>query len=181
MKGMNYPPSQFQLHLQYIVPPMMPFHTYMMRKRKHYTYGRFFPFEYVVHCLEYEKKDPHPSKWAQVPDTSIEDVIEYYNKKGVRYSDVHREILERYHASDVLLAKWPSVAFGARVQDGTTIVRTARSDSEEKDTAAVQAADKEILQNYGRPYVDGKPSGTYYSFAKKPGAVEVWVQTEGGK
>ena len=181
MKGMNYPPSQFQLHLQYIVPPMMPFHAYMMRKGKHYTYGRFFPLEYVVHCLEYEKKDPHPSKWAQVPDTSIEDVIEYYNKKGVRYSDIHREALERYEASDLSSAKWPSDAFGACVLDGTTVVRTT-GDSEEQDTAAkVQAADKETLQNYGRPYVDGKPSGTYYSFAKEPGTVEVWVQTEGGK
>ena len=162
---------------------MMPFHTYMMRKRKHYTYGRFFPFEYVVHCLEYEKKDPHPSKWAQVADTSIEDVIEYYNKKGVRYSEIWRELcLERYEDSDLSLAKWPSAAFGACVLDGTTVVRTAPSDSEEQDTAAkIQAADTKILQNYGRPYVDGKPSGTYYSLAKEPGTVEVWVQTEGGK
>jgi hypothetical protein len=181
MKGMNYPPSQYQLHLQYIVPPMLPFHTYMRQKRKHYTYGRFFPLEYVVQCLEYEKEDPHPSKWAQVPDTSIEDVIEYYNNKGVRYSDVHREALERYEASDLSSAKWPSDAFGACVLDGTTVVRTT-GDSEEQDTAAkVQAADKETLQNYGRPYVDGKPSGTYYSLAKEPGTVEVWVQTEGGK
>jgi len=178
MKGMNYPPSQFQLHLQYIVPPMTPFNTYMMRKRKHYTYGRFFPLEYVMLCLEYEKKDPHPSKWAEVADTAIDDVIEYYNKKGVRYSDVHREALERYEASDSLLAKWPSVAFGACVLDGTTVVRTTPINSDELETAAkIQAADKDILQNYGRPYKDGKPSGTYYSFAKEPGAVEVWAKT----
>jgi hypothetical protein len=181
MRGMNYPPSQFQLHLQYIVPPMTPFNTYMMKKRKHYTYGRFFPFEYVMQCLEYEKFDPHPKKWSQVADTPIDDMIEYFNKKGVRYSDIHRETLERYENSDSQLAKWPSVGFGACVIDGTTVVRTAPSSTDELDTAAkIQAVDKDILQNYGRPYKDGKPTGTYYSLAKAPGSVEVWTKTEGG-
>ena len=30
--------------------------------------------------------------------------------------------------------------------------------------------DKVTLQNYGRPYANGKPSGTYYKFAREPGA-----------
>ena len=34
-------------------------------------------------------------------------------------------------------------------------------------------SDKLALQNYGRPYdaCSGKPTGTYYKFAKVPGAV----------
>merc|ERR1712224_624255 len=103
--------------------------------------------------------------------TPIDDVIEYFNKKGVRYSDIHRETLERYENSDRQLAQWPSAGFGACVIDGTTVVRTTPSNTDELDTAAkIQAADKDILQNYGRPYKDGKPTGTYYSFAKTPGS-----------
>ena len=32
----------------------------------------------------------------------------------------------------------------------------------------LQKADKMSLQNYGRPYANGKPTGTFYKFAKKP-------------
>lgn len=27
--GFNFPPSQYQLHLQFVVPPLLPFHSYM--------------------------------------------------------------------------------------------------------------------------------------------------------
>ena len=45
--GFNYPPSQYQLHLQFIVPPMVPFHYFQYKNGIHYTPKRFFPIEYV--------------------------------------------------------------------------------------------------------------------------------------
>lgn len=184
MTGMNYPPSQYQLHLQYIVPPHMPFHYYMIRKRNHYTFGRFFPAEYVVACLSKERESPHPTHWRDIADTSIEDVIAYYDGKGIKYADLHQDLIARYERSDQGLAKWPGSAFSNVILDGSIVLRRRDSQIEgEQETAPkIQAADKEVLQNYGRPYdSNGKPTGTYYSLAKAPGTVQVWTDVEGKK
>ena len=45
----------------------------------------------------------------------------------------------------------------------------AAAGAEARDAKAVQAADKLALQNYGRPYsAAGKPTGTFYKYAKAP-------------
>lgn len=49
--GFNYPPSQYQLHLQYMLPPFLPFQWFSCLKGVHFTRGRFFPFEYVRRVL----------------------------------------------------------------------------------------------------------------------------------
>jgi hypothetical protein len=50
--GFNWPPSQYQLHLQFMLPPMLPFQMLACTKRVHFTFGRFFPFEYVRAMLK---------------------------------------------------------------------------------------------------------------------------------
>lgn len=49
--GFNYPPSQNQLHLQYILPPFYPFHMALFDNKGHFTHGRFFPLEFVERAL----------------------------------------------------------------------------------------------------------------------------------
>ena len=41
--GFNYPPSQYQLHLQFMLPPFLPFQHLMYLVGNHFTKGRFFP------------------------------------------------------------------------------------------------------------------------------------------
>ena len=49
--GFNFPPSQYQLHLQFMLPPCTPFHWSLFQKGVHCTPRRFFPFEYVRAAL----------------------------------------------------------------------------------------------------------------------------------
>ena len=49
--GCNFPPSQFQLHIQYILPPHLPFQYRMYLDGQHYTHKRFFPLEYIKAVL----------------------------------------------------------------------------------------------------------------------------------
>jgi hypothetical protein len=30
--GLNFPPSQYQLHLQYLLPPLLPFHVGLFKQ-----------------------------------------------------------------------------------------------------------------------------------------------------
>jgi hypothetical protein len=46
--GLNYPPSQYQLHVQFILPPLLPFHYHLYQRGTHFTHKRFFPVEYVT-------------------------------------------------------------------------------------------------------------------------------------
>lgn len=51
LSGLNYPPSQFQLHLQYLLPPLTPYHWGLHRSGKHFGAGRFFPLQYMYKAL----------------------------------------------------------------------------------------------------------------------------------
>merc|ERR1712183_867787 len=48
----NLPPSQFQIHLQYMLPPLLPVHVGILRKGAHFMHGRHFPIAYVVAALK---------------------------------------------------------------------------------------------------------------------------------
>ena len=50
--GMNVPPSQFQLHLQYMLPPLLPNQMQMYRYGNHYGKYRFFPLAYLLAALD---------------------------------------------------------------------------------------------------------------------------------
>jgi len=49
--GMNFPPSQFQLHLQYMLLPLLPSHFALFKSGNHFTDRRFFPLEYLYTVL----------------------------------------------------------------------------------------------------------------------------------
>eukprot|EP01126_Amoeba_proteus_P036160 TRINITY_DN3673_c0_g2_i11.p1 TRINITY_DN3673_c0_g2~~TRINITY_DN3673_c0_g2_i11.p1 ORF type:complete len:162 (-),score=19.72 TRINITY_DN3673_c0_g2_i11:632-1117(-) len=46
--GMNYPPSQSQLHLQVIMLPFLPFRCYLHNKNSGAMVKRFFPLSYLT-------------------------------------------------------------------------------------------------------------------------------------
>ena len=45
--GFNYPPSQYQLHLQFAMPPLLPAQFELYERGVHFTHMRFFPLSYV--------------------------------------------------------------------------------------------------------------------------------------
>lgn len=77
MCGFNSPPSQSQLHLQWIVLPLLPFHHQKLLDRTHAQKGRWFPLEYVLPILD------HLEQAGEVFEvngqTSAEDVIKHFN------------------------------------------------------------------------------------------------------
>jgi hypothetical protein len=161
--GFNYPPSQYQLHLQFMLPPFTPFHYQQYLNGLHFTAGRFFPIEYVLSILSlnlaYDVKE----------DTSVEEIIAFYESKGISYDKIHRECYQRYGLSHLELANYQKddfegVIIGSKFyqfREGNHLEET------QEDIKVIIEKDKMVLQNYGRPYNAGKPSGSYYKFAKK--------------
>lgn len=160
----NFPPSQFQLHVQWIVPPLMPFQHFMAETRNHFHEGRAFPMHYVKRVLELDM--PYDVK----KNTPIEDIVEYYNGKGVKYSEIWLEWYNKLGLGSTLACQnWDASNFSYVVQDGkaynfSVVDAQVKLGDEVPDVSPkdVQVKDKAALQNYGRPYTEaGKPSGTY--------------------
>ena len=171
MAGFNFPPSQFQLHLQFMMPPLLPFQYQQYQRGVHMTYERFFPLPYVRAVLAldapYDVRD----------DTPIGDIIAHYKALGVDYDVLHAEYYKRAQTSQEKLANFAPAHFDALVVDSgpdTPAAVYAFSDEAHSEAAldadadakALPNADKMQMQNYGRPYVDGKPRGTYYAHAR---------------
>ncbi len=167
--GFNWPPSQYQLHLQFMLPPMLPFQMLACTKRVHFTFGRFFPFEYVRAML----KCPTHYPWKET--SPIEELFDFYRSQhGLNYATVHAQSYERYMHSNDVLANWNPADFQGAVCGSQFLPFGANGEPQEAATEAIEsaeavaAADKLVLQNYGRPYdAAGKPSGTYYKYAKR--------------
>lgn len=160
----NFPPSQFQLHVQWLVPPMTPMQHFMAECKNHFHEGRGFPFHYVKNILALNK--PYDVE----KDTPIETIIEYYKGLGVDYKVQWAEWYEKICLGSTLsMQNWNPDDFQYVVQDGKAYNFTVAggkvqlgAEAADANPGAIQAKDKTILQNYGRPYNEaGKPSGTY--------------------
>lgn len=172
VSGFNFPPSQFQLHLQAMLPPFTPFHYGMYLRGRHFTYGRFFPVEYVLAALELQK----PMRGAA--DRPVSDTVRFFNDLGVRYDTYWKDTYARFGTSHNALSNWDGKDFThVVVEPGagqpSRVVPADFAEAKEGTTCptaqALQKQDKLCLQNYGRPYSkEGRPVGTYYKFAKKP-------------
>lgn len=156
--GFNYPPSQYQLHLQYMLPPFLPFQYYQYLKGLHFTKGRFVPVEYALAVLELGV--PYPVTM----DTTLEAIFDFYKARGVDYYAIWEYEYKRYGESHKVLANWQREDFSHVFSNGKAY--RGKDAVEGVDEAKTQANDKLVLQNYGRPY-EGKPTGTYYKFAKR--------------
>eukprot|EP01127_Copromyxa_protea_P014324 TRINITY_DN3973_c0_g1_i1.p1 TRINITY_DN3973_c0_g1~~TRINITY_DN3973_c0_g1_i1.p1 ORF type:complete len:440 (-),score=80.36 TRINITY_DN3973_c0_g1_i1:37-1356(-) len=166
--GCNYPPSQYQLHLQFMLPPFLPYHYRLYLDGLHFTNERFFPIEYLRKVLElneaYEVND----------DTPIEDIIAHFRTRGVDYNAIYKACYDRYGASHQKLSNWKIEDFNHLVINDTLFdiqqeegenIKIVPTTGTTKPNDLING-DKMVLQNYGRPYVGGKPSGGYYDQAK---------------
>lgn len=175
--GLNFPPSQYQLHLQVIVPPMIPYQYYLYLRGTHYTKGRFFPYAYVTAALEAIVAQGKEDAFADVGyDTPIEDVVARIAALGVSYDDHHKALYEHVERAQKRFGNWRADDFAGYGLADKIYAWGENEPLAGADPKAVQTADKLALQGYGRPYTpQGKPSGTFYKFAKTPFDVESWV------
>lgn len=175
--GLNFPPSQYQLHLQVIVPPMIPYQYYLYLRGTHYTKGRFFPYDYVIAALEAVVAKGKAGEFADVGyDTPIETIVAKMDALGVSYDAYHKALYEHVAEAQQRFGNWKADDFaGYGVAD--KIYAWDKEDALlDVDPKAVQNADKLALQGYGRPYsAQGKPSGTFYKYSKSPFDIESWV------
>eukprot|EP00667_Euglena_gracilis_P019296 EG_transcript_20657 len=109
--GLNYPPSQYQLHLQFMVLPLQPFQYKMYLKGVHYTYGRFFPLEYVREVLQADRPIPNAD------ELDIEDIIRRFDDLGIRYDDIHARCYARYGQRHEEIANYTPDQFEAVIVD----------------------------------------------------------------
>ena len=181
--GFNYPPSQYQLHIQFMAPILLPYQRYLYERGVHFTPGRFFSIDYVMKCLEIAAAKELPPSLLQ-EDTPIADIISYFDGTHQHVYNGN-ETIER---AGVLLQKyacWKKEDFlyeAKAIDDGKKFILTPNDatdvTTETCDSAKIQqmvAEDKALLQNYGKcDTASDKMSLCYYKYAHKLGELNVW-------
>jgi len=201
--GFNSPPSQYQLHLQWIVLPLMPFHHSKLLDGLHAQRGRWFPLEYVRRILD--ELVAEGKTFDIRADTPVDEIIQYFNSKGVYYEEVWAECYQKYCAS-YALSNWKAEDFKYVVLEGQVheiqVYGRQRGPLDARrgtealpgghvrvgnklhlDPVSLHNEDKMLLQNYGRRSESGgKPSGTYYKHHKAlkigDGGIQIWPGLE---
>lgn len=174
----NFPPSQFQMHVQWMLPPLMPFQHFMAERRNHFHEDRAFPMTYVRKVLSLN------IPYDVQPTTPIGDIVAFYNEK-VNYKSYWKEFYEHCLRQTLETQNWNPQAFKYVVEDGKVYEFTVHEGRlhvgapVEEEPSKIQVKDKAALQNYGRPVVDGKPAGTYLPNPLQPkvgeGGFQNWV------
>ncbi len=61
--GCNFPPSQFQLHIQYFLMPWLPCQYRPFLDGNQLVQGRWFPLEYIKRVLSLDDPMPVRRRW----------------------------------------------------------------------------------------------------------------------
>ena len=162
----NLPPSQYQLHLQYMLPPLLPSHLGVFRRGAHFVHLRHFPLKYVREALQ--KMQASGTAFPEAPTLTAAELVERISKLGIDYDKAHAEDMERLAKSNALLANYDPADFTHAVKGDEISDKHTMSKVEGPSAKELDAADKLALQGYGRPYVGGKPGGVYYSYPRSP-------------
>lgn len=178
ISGMNFPPSQFQLHLQFMMPPLLPFHFNLALVNQHYHKGRYFPKDYVKAVLRKQAELGCQAFASVCEDTSIEEIMSYFDSHDVVYENYHATTVRLYAENQRRFARWDAKDFKYLVCGSSKRVLEVETWKEVAgiDASKIQAEDKLALQGYGRPYApDGKASGTFYAFPRSPDQLADWT------
>lgn len=151
----NLPPSQYQLHLQFMLPPLLPSHLGVFRRGAHFVHLRHFPLKYVREALQ--KMQASGTAFPEAPTLTAAELVERISKLGIDYDKAHAEDMERLAKSNALLANYDPADFTHAVKGDEITDKHTMSKVEGPSAKELDAADKLALQGYGRPYVGGKP------------------------
>jgi len=177
--GFNYPPSQCQLHLQFILPPYVPYHSVLLSEGKHGDLGRFFPYKFLVRVLETAVERSTTVPIEEIEKMTGTRLAEYLSEKfGVDYSAYFEACVRQNERVSDFCANWDSNDFEYVVIDKRIVVR--------KDTGQVESGisavdlikkDQGVFQSYGKQHKKSEGEGVklqYYSFAREPGSLPDW-------
>ena len=159
--GFNTPPSQYQLHLQFIMLPILPFQAAQFLRGVHFTKYRFVPINYTIDALE--TLAATDKKFAPETELSVivEAVKEINNK--IDYETYWNALFEHCESIQSKHSNWSADNF------------TSELKADDDSATAAANTDKLLLQSYGRPYVDDKfCANNHYAFAREPGSVETF-------
>jgi hypothetical protein len=176
--GFNYPPSQCQLHLQFILPPYVPYHAVLLAEGKHSDKDRFFTYDFLRNCLQKMVEKQKRILVGEIDSMIGRELVKYIQDRlDVDYYKSYHESLARHRDNDKFLGNWTRSDFKYVVVDKRIVFPVEVLDGEQlvpldMKPAEIQARDKDAITSYG------KGTGLqYYSFAKEPDQVEDWVDT----
>jgi len=177
LAGLNCPPSMYQLHLQFIHPPMLPFHYCLALEEGHFHHGRFFPLDYIRAALSLGDA----VKMKVSDDTDIDDIMRRVSENGVSYDSSHSANLRKCRRVQQLFSAWEESDFVHQVVNGKAFsILGGLAPVPDMDAKCLQKEDTKKLQSYGRPYDrEGRPTGTHYRYAKGPGEVASFAPAGG--
>lgn len=159
--GLNAPPSQYQLHLQYLVPPLLPRQLQLYRAGNHFTKGRFLPLDWLLSAL-----DALAAKGIafdeELDGAGLLERVAEEDLAGVDYEASWRRCYEGVAASQELLGRYAPEAFAYAVRDAdmTVVDVVSGAAAPGVDATALANADKGALGGYDR---DG---AVYYAFPR---------------
>lgn len=167
--GMNFPPSQHQLHLQYVHGPMLPFQYAVFKDGLHLQYKRFFPVQFLLDALEAGEKvrmDVHEN-------TEIEEIILMAESVGVGYDSYWNHMCAQVNAIQKVCSPWREEDFSYRIVGSKVFDAKTGDELSGLNIKAIQAADVKRIQSYGAGAEMGRSCG-YYPFAKTAAEIESW-------
>ena len=170
LAGFNYPPSQCQLHLQFIVPPYMPYHAVLQAQGKHTDINRFFPYRFILDVLEALDRNGDKIAFKDIEELSGIELIAFLGAKvDIDYYPYYHAVVAANKANTEFSENWKKEDFEYIVESDGTVVPIGVSDGEHPTPFELQKRDKPTLESYG------KGNGLlFYSFAKSPGEVAEW-------
>jgi hypothetical protein len=174
--GCNYPPSQHQLHLQFILPPYLPYHAVLLAEGKHTEIERFFPLEYIRKCLEELINSGSSFAISDLSNLSGKEIISLLNDTvGTDYYKIYVETVQQQKAIDRAFRNWHSEDFQFAVIDKEIVVPLTAFERGDVipdlryTPAELLNKDRATISSYGK----GKGL-QFYSHAKSPGQVSDW-------
>ena len=175
--GFNYPPSQCQLHLQFILPPYVPYHAVLLADGKHSEIERFFVFEFIQGCLEQMVHLGISIKIEDISDLSGRELIALLKSVvNTDYYHCYYKTLSRHRANDKIFSNWTVGDFESVVVDNRLVFPVSVIENrdvlgppiEEKVPDLVKR-DRAVISSYGKGI-----GLQYYTFSKQPGDVPFW-------
>ena len=187
--GYNYPPSQNQLHIQYMSPALMPHQHMMFLRGVHFTHMRFFPIDYVATCLERLAAAKTCCTHADLQLPMEDFVVLLERRCGVAYTPLYAAFLEKVAASYALWANWSKEKFAGEYvcldaeggaegraifhSFGTFSYASTEVTEEVQSEQAVFDQEKKSLENYGVASNVVERSIGFYTFSKALGELDV--------
>jgi len=169
--GFNYPPSVWQVHMQFLAAPSSPYFYNAMQRGIHLNNGRFFPLAYIKAILKSVIEFPLPPSINT--ETGADEIIKYFDERHINYNKYHDEELQRWQKLQERCSAYHQNDFTRLVIEDTVFNMKLQTTGE--DPKVLQKSDKKALQNYGRPYKSHQaPAGSYYSHAKEPKNLKPW-------